>query len=98
MFGDLEAFGLDYALPAMFVALLAPRLKIKPQLIVAIVAGVSSMLFVLGGMGQWNIILASILAASVGLFLPKALQADDAKNTAVTSTANPNSRPKDKDI
>lgn len=98
LLGDLEAFGLDYALPAMFVALLAPRLKIKPQLIVAIVAGVSSVLFVLGGMGQWNIILASILAATVGLFLPKALQTTTVKAAVADEPASLNHASKDKDI
>ena len=98
LFGDLEAFGLDYALPAMFVALLAPRLKIKPQLIVAIVAGLSSVLFVLSGMGQWNIILASIFAATVGLFLPKAWQTSNVKPSTATSAPSINANSKDMDI
>ena len=71
MIGDLRVFGLDYALPGMFVALLAPRLLDKPQLIVSIIAGVASVLFVLAGLDAWNLILATIIAATVGVFLPR---------------------------
>ena len=71
MIGDLRVFGLDYALPGMFVALLAPRLFDKPQLIVSIVAGVTSVMFVLLGLDAWNLILATIIAATVGVLLPR---------------------------
>ena len=68
--GDLHTYGLDYALPGMFVALLAPRLFHRADLIVSIVAGVSSVLLVLLGLDAWNLILATIIGATVGVFLP----------------------------
>lgn len=71
MLGDLKVFGLDYALPGMFVALLAPRLRDRPQFIVSVVAGIVSVLFVLVGLDAWNLILATIIAATVGVLLPR---------------------------
>lgn len=68
--GDVSALGLDYALPAMFVALIAPRLLDKPQLLVAIAGGAFSVIFVLLGEDQWNIMLGALIAASIGAFLP----------------------------
>lgn len=68
--GNVSALGLDYALPAMFVALVAPRLLDRPQLLVAIAGGVFSTLFVLLGEDQWNIMLGALIAATIGTFLP----------------------------
>ncbi|MBQ4132978.1 MAG: AzlC family ABC transporter permease [Desulfovibrionaceae bacterium] len=79
--GDLRTYGLDYALPGMFVALLAPRLFNRPELIVSIVAGVSSVALVLVGLDAWNLILATIIGATVGVFLPRSRKKrDNAEN------------------
>lgn len=77
--GDLKTYGLDYALPGMFVALLAPRLLYRPDLIVSIVAGVASVLFLLAGLDAWNLILATIVGATVGVFLPRPKQEEETK-------------------
>lgn len=82
LLGDLKTYGLDYALPGMFVALLAPRLFHKPELVVSIVAGVSSVLFVLLGLDAWNLILATIIGATVGVFLPQTKEKEDEPNDA----------------
>lgn len=77
--GDLQTYGLDYALPGMFVALLAPRLFNRPDLIVSIVAGVASVLFLLAGLDAWNLILATIVGATVGVMLPRPKKEKDSK-------------------
>lgn len=68
--GDVSSLGLDYALPAMFVALIAPRLLDKPQALVALAGGAFSVMFVLLGEDQWNIMLGALIAATIGAFLP----------------------------
>ena len=68
--GDVSALGLDYALPAMFVALIAPRLLDKRQCLVALAGGSFSVVFVLLGEDQWNIMLGALIAATIGAMLP----------------------------
>jgi 4-azaleucine resistance transporter AzlC len=63
---DVKPFALDYALPAMFIALLVLQLKSKLHLLVAVVGGLLSIALWLGHVTQWNVILATILAATVG--------------------------------
>jgi len=63
---DVKPFALDYALPAMFIALLILQIKAKLHLVVALTGGVVSMLLWLGGVTQWNVILATLLAATLG--------------------------------
>lgn len=64
--GEVEPWGLDFALPAMFVALLAIQVKGKVQISVAALAGLLSVALVLSGMGRWNVILATFIGASIG--------------------------------
>ena len=63
---DVKPFALDYALPAMFIALLVLQIKSKRHLLVALIGGALSMAFWLGHVTQWNVILATVLAAAVG--------------------------------
>lgn len=63
---DVKPFALDYALPAMFIALLVLQIKSRGHLVVAIVGGVFSMLIWLGGVTQWNVLLAALIAATLG--------------------------------
>jgi 4-azaleucine resistance transporter AzlC len=63
---DVKPFALDYALPAMFIALLILQIKNKLHLVVALTGGLLSMLFWLGHVTQWNVILATLLAATLG--------------------------------
>lgn len=62
---DVRPLGLDYALPAMFIALLVLQLRGRMYTWVAIGAGVLSMLIWIGGLTQWNVILAAVTAAGV---------------------------------
>lgn len=66
LLGDVSRFGLDYALPTMFIALLAPRFAEKSQLAVAVFAALAAVALALLGMTQWNIIVATMIAATVG--------------------------------
>jgi 4-azaleucine resistance transporter AzlC len=79
--GDISALGLDYALPAMFVALIAPRLLDRPQCLAALAGGVFSVAFVLLGEDQWNIMLGALIAATIGALLPDGRKPDAGNNT-----------------
>jgi len=68
---DIEPFALDYALPAMFVALLVMQIKNNRQIVVAVLAGVLSVGFYLLGLNQWYVILATLIAATAGVVLEK---------------------------
>ena len=69
--GDVKPLGLDFALPAMFIALLLPHFAV-PRKVLALCAGGSlSLLFSLVGAGQWSVMLATLLAASLAAFFPE---------------------------
>ena len=62
---DVRLFGLDYALPAMFIALLVMQIRGSIYLWAALGAGVLSMLIWGAGLTRWNVILAAVIAAAV---------------------------------
>jgi 4-azaleucine resistance transporter AzlC len=64
---DVRPFALDYALPAMFVALLVVQLKDRVQVSVALLSGILSVLLFISGVNQWNVIAATLLAATLGV-------------------------------
>jgi 4-azaleucine resistance transporter AzlC len=66
---DVKPFGLDYALAAMFVALLVFQLKAKSYILVAILSGTISVILILAGVSQWNVMIATVIGASVGVML-----------------------------
>lgn len=67
---DLRPYGLDYALAGMFIALLVPHLKIPRHLAAALVSAALSIILYLCGVEQWNVLIATIAAATVCMFLP----------------------------
>jgi 4-azaleucine resistance transporter AzlC len=69
MITDVKLFALDYALPAMFIALLMMQLKDRTQLIVAITTGIVAVTLLLAGLSQWHVIVATIIGATLGVFL-----------------------------
>ncbi len=71
---DVRPMGLDYALTAMFLALFIPQCQTRLHVFVGIFAGLASMALKIYGLGQWNVIIATIIAASLGLFLYKLSQ------------------------
>ena len=77
---DPRPWGLDYALPALFVALLVLQLrpedkgyeqrsKRRVQVTVAGVSGAAAVLFALLGIDPWGVILATLLGATLGVVL-----------------------------
>jgi 4-azaleucine resistance transporter AzlC len=66
LIGDVEAFGLDYALPAMFIALLVSVVKDRPTLLVALLGGGLAVGLTVLGLGYWAVLLATAIAATVG--------------------------------
>jgi 4-azaleucine resistance transporter AzlC len=66
---DVKPFALDYALPAMFVALLALQINNRIQLIVALLTGILAIVLLQTGINQWTIIVAAIVGATVGVVI-----------------------------
>jgi len=66
---DTNAYGIDYALPAMFIALLVMQLEKRRHILIAILAAALGLVFFLLGLNQLYIILATVIAAAVGAVL-----------------------------
>lgn len=66
---DVRPLGLDFALPAMFAALLALQLRDWGHLLVAGVSAVASLVFLDLGTSQWSVILGTVLGATLGMLL-----------------------------
>ncbi|NLM97741.1 MAG: AzlC family ABC transporter permease [Halanaerobiaceae bacterium] len=67
-----ELPGLDFVLPAMFIILLVMQIGGKRELFVALLSAFLSLLFVYLLPDNWNIIIATVLAAAAGVFFEKA--------------------------
>ncbi|WP_461209289.1 AzlC family ABC transporter permease [Desulfocurvus sp. DL9XJH121] len=63
---DVRPWGLDYALPAMFVALVVAQVKNGLHVLVGLVAAGLSLALFAAGVEQWNVILATLGAAALG--------------------------------
>lgn len=72
-FGNLiqnpQQYGLNFALPAMFIALLIMQVKDKPAVLVALIAALFSTAIKYYFVGSWNIILATVIAATLGVLI-----------------------------
>lgn len=66
---DISAFGLDFALPAMFIALLVMQIKDYKHIVVAVTAGLLAVLLYAKGIDQWHVLIAASLAAGMGVLL-----------------------------
>jgi 4-azaleucine resistance transporter AzlC len=66
---DVEPLALDYVLPAMFIALLVMQIKSRTQVWVALLAGVASVVFLLFGLSQLHVIIATIIGATFGAWI-----------------------------
>jgi 4-azaleucine resistance transporter AzlC len=65
------AFGIDYALTAMFIGLLVIQLKGRKYVLTAVIAGALAIILSLALPGYLYIVLASVVAAIVGVVLSK---------------------------
>lgn len=81
LIGDLRPYGLDFALAGMFIALLTPHFTIPRNLVTALMGGALSIALCLKGFDQWNIIIATGIAATLGMFLPFGDQKDKARKS-----------------
>ncbi len=66
---DVAPVGLDFALPAMFIALLVPHLVKPVTLAMAALAGALSVALFLLGFSQSHVIVATIVCATLGLMV-----------------------------
>lgn len=66
---DVKPFGLDYALVAMFAALLVFQLKEPRITLIALFSGLFSTALLMSGVSQWNVIFATLSGATLGVFL-----------------------------
>jgi len=64
-----QPLALDYALPAMFIALLVLQIKDRTQVGVAIFAGLLAVVLLRAGIERWNVILATVVGATLGLWV-----------------------------
>ena len=64
---DLKPFGFDFALPALFIALLVIQIKNKKMAGIGILAGLLTVLFRLLGLESESIIFATIIGATLGM-------------------------------
>ena len=64
---DPKPWGLDYALSAMFIALLMLQIRERIQLGVALLAGTLAVALTLLGLDQWAVIVATIAGATIGV-------------------------------
>jgi 4-azaleucine resistance transporter AzlC len=67
LISDVRPYGIDFALPAMFVALLVLQVGNRVQVIVALLAGLFSLGLMQAGLTSWNVILATVVAAALGV-------------------------------
>ena len=65
---DTELYGIDYALPAMFIALLIMQIEHYRHAVIAVISAGLGLVFFLAGMNQLYIILATVIAATIGAF------------------------------
>jgi 4-azaleucine resistance transporter AzlC len=88
--GDPTRLGLDFALVAMFLGLLALQIHGRREVVVALVAGILSLGLHLLGMGSTGVIPATIAASLVGMaFRPKASEGDSLGPGLETEVSEP---------
>lgn len=63
---NLEAFAIDFAMPAMFIGLLVPLVRGRNQLMVALAAAAGTVGFHALGLSFWAILLATLTGLLVG--------------------------------
>jgi 4-azaleucine resistance transporter AzlC len=68
---DPKPLALDYALPAMFIALLVMQIKDRVQIAVALLTGTLAVGLLLAGVNQWNVMLATLVGATLGVGIEK---------------------------
>ena len=70
LIGDIKPYGLDFALPGMFIALLLPHVRVPRKTLALALGGLFSITAYLLGAGQWSVMLATPAAAGIAAFAP----------------------------
>ncbi len=68
---DVSPLGLDFALPAMFIALLVFQLKETAHVGAALLAGLLSLALSQAGVARWNVIIATVATATLLVLLDR---------------------------
>ena len=84
---DVKPLGLDYALTAMFLALLVPQCVSRLHILVALFTMSLSIALKSAGMSQWNVAVATVAGASLGTAL--LLYRGEKENTRPRADAKP---------
>lgn len=66
---DVKPLALDYALPAMFIALLLLQIQNKLQVFIALLTGLLAIGLLLAGLDQWHVIAATLIGATIGMMI-----------------------------
>jgi 4-azaleucine resistance transporter AzlC len=82
---DVRPLALDFTLPAMFIALLVIQLKGRVDGAVALCGGVGAVLLTLVGLDRWSVILATVIAATLGVVLEQGLKMAEPPDGATSS-------------
>jgi predicted branched-subunit amino acid permease len=62
-----EVWGLDFALPAMFIGLMLPLCTRRPAIVAAICGGAASVLFHCLGFGTGAVVTGALVGATAGV-------------------------------
>lgn len=71
---NIDRFGISFALPAMFIALLLMQIKDRNTMLVAVIAGAISLAAAFITANSINIIIATVIAATIGVILCRCRQ------------------------
>jgi len=69
LISDVKPFGLDYALTALFIALVVLQATNRIHLFVALFTGIFSVVLLQAGVERWNVILATLVGATLGVVI-----------------------------
>ncbi len=68
-----RVWGLDFALPGMFIGLLVIQMKERLSLLIALIAFMLSLAIKIIVPGHWNVVVASISTATIGVIIEKCI-------------------------
>ena len=68
---DVRPLALDYTLPAMFIGLLVMQIKVRREIIVAVLAGLLAVALTVSGFGRGSVIVATLFGATMGVVLER---------------------------
>ncbi|MCX6055711.1 MAG: AzlC family ABC transporter permease [Chloroflexi bacterium] len=80
LISDVRPFALDFALPAMFIALLLLQIRGHLYFWVAVIGGAASLMLWGIGLTQWNVIFATVIAATIGALIETRKKANHNRN------------------